>query len=74
MDLVGAALTAVGLGLAVFGVLRSGEWGWIRPKPGGPEWLGISPTVWLILAGALIIRIFFAWEARVVEPVDGNLW
>ena len=66
LDLVGAALTAAGLGLAVFGVLRSGEWGWIQPKPGGPEWLGISPTVWLILAGGLIIRIFFAWEARVV--------
>ncbi len=66
LDLIGAALTAAGLGLAVYGVLRSGEWGWIQPKPGGPEWLGISPTVWLILAGALIIRIFFAWEARVV--------
>ena len=66
LDLVGAALTAAGLGLAVFGVLRSGEWGWIQPKPGGPEWLGISPTVWFILAGALIIRLFFAWEARVV--------
>ena len=66
LDLVGAALTAAGLGLAVYGVLRSGEWGWIQPKPGGPEWLGISPTVWFILAGALIIRIFFAWEARVV--------
>ncbi|MET0566276.1 MAG: MFS transporter [Acidimicrobiia bacterium] len=67
LDLVGAALTAAGLGLAVFGVLRSGEWGWIQPKPGGPEWLGVSPTIWLLVAGALIIRIFFAWEARVVE-------
>ncbi|MGH8948573.1 MAG: MFS transporter, partial [Acidimicrobiia bacterium] len=66
LDMVGATLTAAGLGLAVYGVLRSGEWGWIQPKPGGPEWLGISPTVWLILAGALIIRLFFAWEARVV--------
>jgi len=67
LDLVGAALTAAGLGLAVFGVLRSGEWGWIQPRPGGPEWLGVSPTIWLLVAGALIIRIFFAWEARVVE-------
>jgi MFS family permease len=67
LDLVGAALSAIGLGLAVFGVLRSGEWGWIRPKAGGPEWLGISPTLWLILAGIVIVRIFFAWEARVVE-------
>jgi len=66
LDLVGAALTAAGLGLAVYGVLRSGEWGWIQPKAGGPQWLGLSPTIWLILAGALIVRIFLAWETRVV--------
>ena len=36
LDLVGAALSAAGLGLAVFGVLRSSEWGWVVPKPGAP--------------------------------------
>ena len=34
-------------GLLVFGVLRSSEWGWIQPKPDGPSWAGLSPTVWL---------------------------
>ena len=29
-----------GLGALVFGVLRSSEWGWIQPKPGGPSWAG----------------------------------
>ena len=66
LDLVGVALSATGLGLAVFGVLRSGEWGWVQPKPEGPSWLGVSPTLWLILAGMLTVWLFFAWEERVV--------
>jgi EmrB/QacA subfamily drug resistance transporter len=64
-DLVGAALSALGLGLLVFGVLRSGEWGWIQPRPDGPEWAGLSPTIWLILAGLFVIWVFFRWQARV---------
>ena len=36
LDLVGTALSALGLGLIVFGVLRSGAWGFVRPKPGAP--------------------------------------
>ena len=36
LDYVGSVLSALGLGLAVFGVLRSGEWGWVLPRPGGP--------------------------------------
>ncbi|WP_235534238.1 MULTISPECIES: MFS transporter [unclassified Oerskovia] len=66
LDLVGAALSAIGLGVAVFGVLRSGEWGWVQTRPGGPSWIGLSPTIWLILAGLLVVRLFFAWEHRVV--------
>ena len=66
LDLVGVALSAAGLGIAVFGVLRSGVWGWVQPKPGGPSWLGISPTLWLILAGLVVVRLFFAWEERVI--------
>jgi len=64
LDVVGAALSALGLGLLVFGVLRSGEWGWIQPKAGGPSWAHLSPTMWLILAGLFVIWIFFRWEAR----------
>jgi Na+/melibiose symporter-like transporter len=64
LDLVGTALSATGLGLAVFGVLRSSEWGWVTPKPDGPDVLGVSPVVWLILGGLLVIWLFFGWERR----------
>jgi MFS family permease len=66
LDLVGTGLSATGLGLIVFGILRSGTWGFVRPKPEGPEWLGLSPTIWLILAGGLVIWLFAVWENRVI--------
>ena len=65
LDLVGSVLSAVGLGFAVFGVLRSSVWGWIRPKPGGPEILGVSPTIPWILGGVFVLWLFAAWEHRV---------
>jgi len=64
LDIVGAVLSALGLGLVVFGVLRSGEWGWIQPKADAPSWAGLSPTVWLSLAGLFVLWLFFRWEAR----------
>jgi MFS family permease len=67
LDLVGTVLSAAGLGALVFGVLRSSEWGWIQPKLEGPSWAGLSPTVWLILAGLFVIWIFSRWELRRVD-------
>jgi EmrB/QacA subfamily drug resistance transporter len=64
LDVVGGVLSALGLGLLVFGVLRSSEWGWIQPKAGGQSWAGLSPTVWLILAGLFVIWLFSRWEVR----------
>jgi MFS family permease len=64
LDVVGTVLSAAGLGLLVFGVLRSSEWGWIQPKAGAPSWAGLSPTVWLILAGMFVIWVFSRWEVR----------
>jgi EmrB/QacA subfamily drug resistance transporter len=64
LDIVGACLSAAGLGLAVYGVLRSSEWGWVLPKPGGTEILGLSPTIVLILAGLLVLWSFTSWERR----------
>jgi Na+/melibiose symporter-like transporter len=57
-------LSALGLGLVVFGVLRTSEWGWIQPRPDGPSWWNLSPTVWLVLGGLFVIWVFFRWEAR----------
>jgi MFS family permease len=65
LDLVGAVLSAAGLGLAVYGVLRSSEWGWVLPKPGGPKVLGLSPTIVLIFAGVLVLWLFSIWERHV---------
>jgi MFS family permease len=67
LDWVGAVLSALGLSLLVFGVLRSGEWGWIEPKAGAPSWAGLSPTVWLIIGGLFVIWVFFRWQARRVS-------
>lgn len=66
LDLVGTALSALGLGLIVFGILRSGTWGFVQPKPGAPEWIGLSPVVWLILGGGVVLWLFLAWENRVI--------
>lgn len=67
LDLVGVVLSALGLGLAVYGVLKSGEWGWVTAKPGAPELWGISPTVWLVIAGLVVLRLFFWWEMRMAD-------
>ena len=64
LDLVGTGLSAAGLGLIVIGILRSGAWGFVRPKPGAPEWLGLSPVIWLVLAGGVVVGLFAMWENR----------
>jgi MFS family permease len=65
LDLIGALLSAAGLGLAVFGVLRSSEWGWVLAKPGGPDVAGLSPTIVLIFSGLFVLWLFSTWERRV---------
>jgi MFS family permease len=65
LDLMGSLLSAAGLGLAVFGVLRSSVWGWVLPKPDAPSILGLSPTIVLIFAGGLVLWAFAEWERRV---------
>jgi MFS family permease len=65
LDLFGTVLTVIGLGSIVFAVLRSGEWGWVMPKEGGPSWAGLSPTFWLIIFGGIVLWLFALWEKRV---------
>jgi EmrB/QacA subfamily drug resistance transporter len=66
LDVIGAALIAIGLGLAVYGVLRSAEWGWVSPKGGTPAPGGLSLTLWLVILGGLIVWVFFEWEAHMI--------
>ena len=62
LDLIGTVLSALGLGLVVYGILRSGTWGFIQPKAGAPAWLGLSPVIWLILSGGVVLWLFLWWE------------
>jgi multisubunit Na+/H+ antiporter MnhC subunit len=64
LDPIGTLLSATGLGLVVFAILRAGTWGFVQPKPGGPEWAGVSPVVWLVLAGLVVLWGFLAWEGH----------
>ncbi|MGS0687084.1 MFS transporter [Nakamurella sp. GG22] len=64
VDLIGSLLSIIGLGLFVFGVLRSSEWGWVIAKPGAPSLLNVSLTVWCIAGGLLVVYGFLRWETR----------
>lgn len=63
-DPIGMVLSAVGLGLIVYGILRSGTWGVVRPTEVAPQWLGLSPVIWMILAGGGVLYLFLAWQRR----------
>jgi EmrB/QacA subfamily drug resistance transporter len=70
LDVVGVALSTLGLGFAVFGILKSSEWGLIAPRGaltiGGEEItpFGFSAVPFLILAGLGFIAAFVMWEER----------
>jgi MFS family permease len=73
LDLVGTVLSALGLGAIVLGVLKAGTWGLVQPKPDAPEWLGLSPVIWMIFAGAVVLVLFVGWENRRVKRGDSAL-
>jgi MFS family permease len=64
LDLVGTLLSATGLILMVYGILRAGSWGFVNPKAGAPTWFDLSPVIWLIIGGGFVLLVFFAWERR----------
>src|SRR5262249_50368854 len=73
LDLVGTVLSALGLALIVYGILRAGTWGFVQPKPNAPEWVGLSPVIWLILGGGLVLRVFMWWEIHRIHRGDAVL-
>jgi EmrB/QacA subfamily drug resistance transporter len=71
LDIVGSMLSALGLGLIVFGMLQASSWGWLAPKQSPIEPFGFALTPFVILAGAIVIWGFFRWQAhRVREGLD----
>ena len=84
LDVVGVILSAAGLGVMVFGILKSSEWGWIEPRGaltiGGQEItpLGFSAVPFLILIGVGLLVLFARWQAHLErmgrdQLVDGTL-
>jgi MFS family permease len=68
LDLIGAVLSAAGLAMIVLGVLKTSTWGWVEPKTSdSPSILGLSPSIWLIMGGILVLWAFFRWQARLKE-------
>lgn len=73
LDIVGAALSAIGLGLIVFGILKSSQWGLLTPisaptiggKPVTP--FGFSVVPFLIAGGAVVLTMFRRWEQHQVR-------
>ena len=59
------ALSALALGSIVFGILKAGTWGFVGPKPDAPEWFGLSPVIWLIFAGGVVLVLAQALSSSV---------
>jgi len=73
LDVVGALLSASGMGLIVFGLLRIPQWGLIDPKGAmtiaGTEItpLGFSAVPFLVATGAVLMTGFLRWSERRVR-------
>jgi MFS family permease len=74
-DMPGVVVSATGLAFLVLGVLRSSTWGWVLPKPEATSFLGLSLTVWFIIAGLFLLWLFMRWQRRLErngrEPLIG---
>ena len=65
LDVGGSLLSAAGLGIAVFGILRSSQWGWLTPKSAAPFTpLGLSPVIFLIVLGLTLLGLFIRREEK----------
>jgi MFS family permease len=72
LDVPGALLSALGLGLIVFGILKSSQWGLVKPTApptiGGTEItpFGLSPVPFIVALGFATLAAFKSWEQRLV--------
>ena len=62
LDLVGTALSALGLGALVLGVLESTTWGWVVPKDSPIEPFGFSLTLFVLALGGGLLWGFVTWQ------------
>ncbi|WP_435056883.1 MFS transporter [Streptomyces cinereoruber] len=58
LDVVGAVLVAVGMGLGVLGFQQASSWGW-----------GSVATWACVIGGAVVLVLFYAYERRTAQPL-----
>ena len=64
LDVLGAVLSASGLGLVVFGVLKSSTWGLLIAKDSPVAPFGLSLTPFMIMIGGVLLWAFVRWQHR----------
>lgn len=65
IDMVGVVLAAVGIILITFGFNNVRGWGLFMANPSAPfDLVGVSPAPLMIVAGAIVVSIFFKWSHR----------
>jgi MFS family permease len=61
IDVVGSALSVLGLGLVVLGVLQSAAWGWLQPRNPPFTILGFAPTLFMVATGLVLLGLMRSW-------------
>lgn len=62
LDVVGAVLSATGIGAVVLGILQSSTWGFVVPKDSPIEVFGFSLSVVMVIGGGLLLWAFVTWQ------------
>lgn len=75
LDIPGALLSATGLGLLIYGLLKVNTYGWFHSKNtltvlGLTIGSNVSPSFILIILGLLILTAFLLWETHIESKGD----
>jgi MFS family permease len=64
VDWVGSGLSALGLGLFVYGILQASSWGWIVNVESPVSPFGLALTPFVVGGGLVILGLFVRWSER----------
>jgi EmrB/QacA subfamily drug resistance transporter len=73
LDVVGATLSALGMGIAVLGLLSASTWGWVEPKDSPVEPFGFALTPFVVGAGLVVLWAFVRWQRHREDRGDDPL-
>lgn len=59
IDILSVLLSVFGFTMLVYGMLQSKTWGWVIPIDSSIALFGISPVVYLIICGAVLLKFFY---------------